>query len=300
VDKLGLAGVSWLSETGLAAPPSPSPSPPPPAATHVAAAQISAADGEGLLPRHVVRLAGEVDEHELLDAIGLAALKWLRGEGLLTYPSPLVERLLQELPEVFAAEVMPWLDPADRAMVAQVAPPWLAAVVASGLPCAGKTAGVSLKLGEFVGSVGRLAWAKANGCPWVEGTCALVAEGGQVDVLRWAREHECPWIEESICTIAAQGGHLEVLMWAWERGCSMNEETCAAAAGGGHLAVLRWAREHGCPWSENLEAQPEMNCCELAAGGGHLGVLQWLWEYNCPVDEERICLSPLWAGTGRC
>ena len=275
VDKLGLAGMSWLSETGLAAPLSPSP--PPPAAAHVAAAQISAADDERFLPRHVVRLAGEVDEHELVDAIGLTALNWLRGEGLLTYPSPLVGGLLQELPEVFAAEVLPWLDPADRAMVAQVAPPWLAAVVASGLPRAGKTAGVPLKLGEFVGSVGRLGVRRVR-------RAAGLGDGERVPV---GRED---------CMIAARGGHLEALMWAWERGCPFNEETCAAAAAGGHLKVLQWLREHGCPWSEILEGEPDMNCCELAAGGGHLGVLQWLWEYNCPVDEARMCLFAAMGG----
>ena len=50
------------------------------------------------------------------------------------------------------------LDPADLAVIAQVARPWLAAVVASGLARAGTTAGVPLKLKEFCGSVKRLAW----------------------------------------------------------------------------------------------------------------------------------------------
>jgi hypothetical protein len=42
------------------------------------------------------------------------------------------------------------------------------AVMASGLSRAGKCEGVPLELKDFVGSVPRLAWAKANGCPWDE------------------------------------------------------------------------------------------------------------------------------------
>jgi len=53
-----------------------------------------------------------------------------------------------------------------------------AAVADSDLPWAGKTAGVPLKVKYFVGSVARLAWAKANGCPWTERTCALAVAGG--------------------------------------------------------------------------------------------------------------------------
>ena len=161
VDKVGLAD---LSETGLATPPSPPP-PPPPTSAHVATAQPLAVV-KRCLPSLVMRLAGDVAEDELVDKLGLGGLAWLRGKGLLTYPSPLVGRLLEKLPLVFAAEVLPWLDPADRAVVAQVALPWLAAVVSSGLTCAGKSEGVPLKLVDFIGSAGRLAWAKANGCPW--------------------------------------------------------------------------------------------------------------------------------------
>jgi len=63
--EIGLAGVCWLvREKRLATYPSP-----PPRTSHasqiagaLAAVQIAAADGERSLPRHVVRLAGEVDE----------------------------------------------------------------------------------------------------------------------------------------------------------------------------------------------------------------------------------------------
>ena len=117
--------------------------------------------------------------------------------------------------------MLPRLNPADLAVVAQVGPPWLAAVVASGLARAGKTVGVPLRITEFVGSAERLAWAKANGCPWTARTCIIIARGGRLEVLRWASG--CPW----------------------------DERTCAAAAGAGHLEMLQWAREHGYPWDED-------------------------------------------------
>jgi hypothetical protein len=47
-------------------------------------------------------------------------------------------------------------------LLAQVAHPWLPALAAFGLPRAGKDGAVPLKLSEFVGSVERLAWARAR------------------------------------------------------------------------------------------------------------------------------------------
>jgi hypothetical protein len=78
-------------------------------------------------------------------------------------------------------------------LLAQVASLLLSAVVAaaaeveSDLPRAGKSAGVPLYVVDFVGSEKWLAWAKSNGCPWTVETCALVAQGGHVEVLMWAR-----------------------------------------------------------------------------------------------------------------
>jgi hypothetical protein len=69
-------------------------------------------------------------------------------------------------------------------------------------------------------------------------------------VLKWARENGCPW-DEQTCAHAAEGGHLEVLKWARENGCPWDESTCWYAAEGGHLELLRWARENGAPWDEN-------------------------------------------------
>jgi hypothetical protein len=212
---------------------------------------------------YVVRLSGalaalsgraegaELPEDELLGR--------LREWGLITYPSPLLEPLLEELPKVLAVEVLTRLDPTDLTLVARVGPVSRAVVVASGLPRAGANGGALLNVEDFVGSTQRLAWAKDNGCPWNAWTCALAARSGLVEVLRWAREHGCDW----------------------------DEETCAKAAESGHLEVLKWARVHDCPWVEVDEDNENiMNCCALSAGQGHLEMLKWLREQDCPWDEE--------------
>jgi len=144
---------------------------------------------------------------------------------------------LEDLPNFFLKEILARVDPSDRAVLAQVGTPWLAAVVAaaaavdSGLTRAGKSAGVPLKVKDFVGSVGRLAWTKANGCPWVQHMSRHVARGGSLDVLRWARQHGCPW-SELTCALAAQGGHKEVLMWLREHGCPRRAVSPPEWAGG--------------------------------------------------------------------
>ena len=126
---------------------------------------------------------------------------------------------LEEYPGLFAAEVLQRLDPGDRAVLARVASPLLAAVAAAAAEAdSGKGAGVPLRLVEFLGSEKRLAWAKSNGCPWTEATCACIAQAGNLEMLQWAREHDCPW-DDLTCARAAEGGHLHVLKWAREHGC---------------------------------------------------------------------------------
>jgi len=116
--------------------------------------------------RYVVRLSGalaallgraegaELPEDELLGR--------LREWGLITYPSPLLAPLLEEWSDVLAAEVLPRLPLTDVALFARVGRSSRAAVVASGLPRAGANGGAPLKVEDFVGSVERLAWAKAH------------------------------------------------------------------------------------------------------------------------------------------
>jgi hypothetical protein len=67
---------------------------------------------------------------------------------------------------LFAAEVLSRLHPTDLALLRRVDPACRAAVEASQLPRAGVSEDMPLEVRQFVGSVQRLAWAKANGCPW--------------------------------------------------------------------------------------------------------------------------------------
>ena len=200
----------------------------------------------------------------------------LREAGLITYPSPLLGGLTEKLPEVLAADVLARVDPTDLVMFGQAARACRAAVVAFGVPHEEATNDDSddegiergpliLRVHNCVGSVERLALAKARGCPWDGRICQWAAEGGNLEVLKWAWERRCPW-DSSTCWFAAKEGHLEVLQWAREHGCEWNEMTCDYAAAYGHLDVLRWAHEHGCPWSD------EHTCSSGAALRGHLPV----------------------------
>ena len=261
-------------------------------------AAATAAAAERPTDRYFVRPVGVLAE--LLGAAELGEddlLLRLRELGLITYPSPLLGAgLLEKLPEVLAAEVLSQLEPTDVAMFGQANRACRAAVVAFGVPQEEVetsddegTGGGSeeaeggahlLWVEDFVGSVERLAWAKARGCPWDESVCAWAAEYGQLEVLKWAWERRCPWNWRAVCVNAAWGGHLEVLQWAREHGCQFDqwEELPCVAAHGGHLEVLRWVHEHGCPL--------HLSTCKLAAMNGHLELLKWAREHHCPWTEE--------------
>ena len=256
-----------------------------------------------------------------MDECEFLVLGRLREAGLTSYPSPLGRRLLEELPEVLAAEVLGRLDLVDRTMLAEVGRPWRAAVLASGLPralavmlplLAGQVrkpgaslfkrkrfspatgSGGRLPLAEFCTSVDRLAWARANGCPWKlqdedssldNNPCALAAGGGHLEVLKWAREHGCPWDSQTL-SYAAHGGHLEVLKWAMDNGCPLDDgqygHLVDDAGEGGHREVLKWALEQGCEWERG-------GTCEYAASGGHLELLKWAREHGHKWDDGYLC-----------
>ena len=133
-------------------------------------------------------------------------------------PSELLAPLLEEWRDVLVKHVLQRLDATDCAMLARVAKPWLAVVVANNLPRAGKDGAVALKVKDFVGSAEKLAWGKDNGCPWTTETSALIAAGGRLEVLQWALGSDCEWNMETCARRAAGGGHLEVLQWAREQG----------------------------------------------------------------------------------
>ena len=70
--------------------------------------------------------------------------------------------LLKDWRDVLVRHVLKWLDPTDCAMLARVAKPWRAVVVANNLPRAGERGAVRLKIDNFVGSGQMLLWAKEN------------------------------------------------------------------------------------------------------------------------------------------
>ena len=193
--------------------------------------------------------------------------------------SPLLGRLLGELRDLFATEVLPLLDPTDLAMLARACWNCGEAVLSSGAKIAGETVEEPLFIDGFLGSVELLACAKDNGCPWKERTCALVAAGGNLELLQWAREHGCEW-DTRTCAYAARGGHLPVLVWAREQDCPWGTWTCAFAVEGGHLEVLQWAREHNC--------ERDAHTCAFALYGGHMDVMQWARENGAPWDEDFV------------
>jgi len=151
-----------------------------PAAAATSATAAAAADRPP--NRYVVRPAGVLAE--ILGAAELGEdelLLSLRELGLITYPSPLLGELTEKLPKVLAAEVLARLDPTDMVMFGQAGRACRAAVVAFGVPQEeepnddsddegstddGTEGGpLLLRVDDFVGSVERLAWAKAMGVP---------------------------------------------------------------------------------------------------------------------------------------
>jgi hypothetical protein len=48
------------------------------------------------------------------------------------------------------------------------------------------------------------------------------AKGGHLEVLKWARENGCPW-DELTCANAAERGHLGMLQWARANGCPVGQ-----------------------------------------------------------------------------
>jgi hypothetical protein len=92
---------------------------------------VAASAGNSSPGRYVVRLSGALaallGRREGAELWEDDVLGMLREHGLVTYPSPLLGRLLEKVPEVLEKEVLAQLDATDHAMIAQVARPWLAA-----------------------------------------------------------------------------------------------------------------------------------------------------------------------------
>ena len=203
---------------------------------------------------------------------------------------PILERFVEEAPDVFNRHVLPRLDDGDLAVLAMVNQKMREFVFASPVGDVRDVAAVRRQLARvrnFVGSVGRMAWAKERGCPWDKDTFECIAEFGNVEVAKWAKERGCVSeldVHPDLCYKAASGSQLEMLQWLrangapWD-GFRWNERTCAEAAKGGHLEVLQWARDNGAPWDKET--------CMEAVRGGHLEVLKWARANGCPWDKKH-------------
>ena len=58
-----------------------------------------------------------------------------------------------------------------------------------------------------------LQWARANGCPWNNQTCAAAAVGGHLEVLQWVYKNGCPRNRSACMTIATHYEHPDVVAW---------------------------------------------------------------------------------------
>lgn len=68
---------------------------------------------------------------------------------------------------------------------------------------------------------------RGNGYVFTEGTCALAAKYGDVQLLRWLKYKGCPWDEET-CIQAVLFKHYGALVNAHENGCTWTKRTYAA------------------------------------------------------------------------
>ena len=169
-----------------------------------------------------------------------------------------LERFAADARDVFDAHVLSRLDGGDLAMLALVSRSMRDVVFDSPVGDVRDVAAVRRELGRmpnFVGSVGRLAWAKEQrGCPWDardvhvhregwerggrevgEGTRMPVERGDLPPCREWrppedaavgARERRSVGARR-LAPMPRYGGHLEVLQWARATGAPWDEETCA-------------------------------------------------------------------------
>jgi len=166
-----------------------------------------------------------------------------------------------------------WLDPAD--MLVRACWKCGEAVAASaGLACAEDSAVVPLvplKIVDFVRSVKLVAWAEANGCPWVARVCSLALQGGCMEALQWG----CTAARGSspVCALAlpVAGTWRSCHGFGRTTACGMRmSRTSKRTAGHSPLRAgtwrwLQWAREHDCPWDY-------WTCCLRRCERAHVGV----------------------------
>jgi hypothetical protein len=106
---------------------------------------------------------------------------------------PLLERLAADARDVFTEHVLSRFDGGDLAVLALVSRSTRDAVFTSSVGEVNDLAAVRRELARvpnFVGSVGRLAWAKERGCPWNAKTFTCIAEDGGIWRSRNGRRNE--------------------------------------------------------------------------------------------------------------
>ena len=141
----------------------------------------------------------ELPEDELEGRMLLAGMT----KGSDVFHSPLLMGLVIDAPRVFTDFVLSKLDTVDMLILSRVNKTMRRIVkVHRYTTVATDTKEDILGVPTFVRSVALLRWARENGCPWDERTCAAAAAAGNLEVLQWTREHGCPW-DEKTCAAAA-------------------------------------------------------------------------------------------------
>ena len=130
----------------------------------------------------------ELPEDELEGRMLLAGIT----KGSDVFLSPLLDTVTKA-PHVFNDGVFSKLDTVDLMMLSRVNKKMQGITKVHKYTTVTDTKEDIFRVPTFVRSVALLRWARANGCPWDERTCAAVAAGGNLEVLKWARENGCPW-----------------------------------------------------------------------------------------------------------
>ena len=129
----------------------------------------------------------ELPEDELEGRMLLAGM----AQGSDVFLSPLLD-IVTKAPRVFNDGVLSKLDTVDLMMLSRVNKNMRRITKVHKYTTVTDTKEDIFRVPTFVRSVALLRWARDNGCPWDERTCAAVAAGGNLEVLKWARENGCP------------------------------------------------------------------------------------------------------------
>ena len=200
--------------------------------------------------------------------------------------SPLLEALLDVVPELFERHIIPLLDSDDLAMLARVCSASRTAVKASGRVRDGTSRAAPLRLSKYFGSTARLAWARSNGCELDRDdvrNCYFAARAGSLEVLKQLREENFDW-NGLTCEKAAEKNHVELLQWATSNGCPWDVWTTFAAARSGSVEILQFLREAK-PWYLRLH----FKTCAFAAENNRLEALVWLREEAGAPWDWKTC-----------